>query len=101
MRGHVAAVQWLARLGSEYEAVLSPQGPRPIYLPQLPLQVASEGLRGALCEPYRPAAAFGLRRGKLRPVLGRSEGTPHPERPVFEVHVFPLQAQELALPQVT
>jgi hypothetical protein len=49
--------------------------------------VASEGSYSALCEPYGPANALGLRCGELWSALC-DKGTANPKRPSFELYVL-------------
>src|SRR5215213_5944241 len=86
-------------LRGEHQAVLAPQGASPIYLLQLTLEVASEGIQRALSELHAPSAALSLGGCELRAALGGGQGSAYPNGPRLEIHVLPFQAQQLALSQ--
>ena len=68
-------------------------------LPQLTLQVASEGFQCSLRESHGAAAALGLWRGEDRSALRGGKGAPHLQSPDLEVNVIPFEPQQLSLPE--
>ena len=97
--GQGPAVQGFSGLRGKYQAVLPPQGASPIYLLQLALEVASEGIQRALSELHAPSAALGLGGCKHRAALGGGQGSAYPKGPRLEIHVLPYQTQQLTLSQ--
>src|SRR5215218_3090402 len=71
----------------EHQTVLPPQGASPIYLLQLALKVASEGIQRALSELHAPSAALSLGGCEHRAALCGGQGSAHPEGPRLEIHV--------------
>ena len=88
--GEVVAVEGLACLGGEYEAVLVPQGADPVYLRELALWVTLECLFGPARELYASPGACRLRGREDGTALGNGKRPANLDGAVFEVYIVPL-----------